>query len=304
MEEFERFLAVAEAGNVSRAAEALHLSQPALSRAITLLEQRFKTRLFRRTSGGVELTAAGRTLYQHASRALRTIRDAEERIIHDAIGGNLSLKVCAGDTWGYTILPEIVAEFRQSRPNVIVTLDVVNHDTRVNGIKSGEYDLAYGIVSPSYEFGSAQEFEPMIAAQYQVYCGENHPLRGRSDITADDLDAQGWIRHVFEYDHDPNRWKITKRQYLVATNRMTSTVELIRNTNLLMSTSLLFWPLFAKHSVVGLCLDPASTSMISGALFLRSDLAKQVTKQFHLLCKRRCAERYPDHFVTSAGLNK
>ncbi|MGK6317342.1 LysR family transcriptional regulator [Neorhizobium sp. DT-125] len=299
MDEFQRFLAVAEAGNVSRAAEALHLSQPALSRSIALLEQRFKTRLFKRTSGGVELTAAGRTLYQHASRALRTIRDAEERILYDAVGGNLSLKICAGDTWGYTILPEIVAEFRRSRPNVIVTLDVVNHDTRVNGIKSGEYDVAYGIVSPSYDYGATQEFQPMIAAQYQVYCRERHPLREKADISADDLDAEGWIRHIFEYDHDPNRWKVTKRTYAVATNRMTSTVELIRNTDLLMSTSFLFADLFSKHSVVGLCPDPASTAMISGALFLRSDLVKPVTKQFHSLCRRRCSERFPDYSVSS-----
>ncbi|WP_343315051.1 LysR family transcriptional regulator [Brucella sp. BE17] len=297
MDEFERFLAVAEAGNVSRAAAVLNLSQPALSRSISILELRFKTQLFRRTSAGVELTSAGRTLYQYASRALRTIRDAEERIIYDAIGGNLTLRICAGDTWGYTILPEIVAEFRVTRPNVLVTLDVVNHDTRVNGIKSGEYDLAYGIVSPSYDYGSTQQFEPMIAAQYQVYCREGHPLRKKPIVSADDLDAEGWIRHVFEYDHDPNRWKVTKRNYAVATNRMTSTVELIRNTDLLMSTSILFERLFVKHAVVGLCLDPISTAMISGALFLRSDLVKPVTKQFQTLCKRRCIERFPSHFV-------
>lgn len=299
MDEFERFLAVAEAGNVSRAAEALHLSQPALSRSITLLEQRFKTRLFKRTAGGVELTAAGRTLYQYASRALRTIRDAEERIVYDAVGGNLSLRICAGDTWGYTVLPEIVAEFRSTRPNVIVTLDVVNHDTRVSGIKSGEYDVAYGIVSPSYDYSHAHEFDPMIAAQYQVYCSENHPLRSKRDITSEDLDAEEWIKHIFEYDHDPNRWKVTKRNYAMITNRMTSTVELIRNTNLLMSTSVLFGRLFSTRAVVGLCPDPISSPMISGALFLRSDLVKPVAKQFQALCRRRCAERFPDHWVRS-----
>jgi DNA-binding transcriptional LysR family regulator len=246
MEEFARFLAVAEAGNVSRAAEALNLSQPALSRSITLLEERFKTRLFKRTAGGVELTNAGRTLYQYASRALRTIRDAEERIFYEELGGNLSLRICAGDTWGYTILPEIVSEFRESQPNVVVTLDVVNHDSRINGLKSGDYDVAYGIVSPSYDYSQTHEFEPMISARYQVYCSENHPLRAKSQITPQDLDASEWIKHIFEYDHDPNRWKMTSRTYSVTTNKMTSTLQLIRNSNLLMSTSVMFGQLFSK----------------------------------------------------------
>ena len=75
---------VAETGNVTRAAELLHIVQPAVSRQLRLLEEDVGTVLFERGRHGMELTDAGRTLVEYARRVLdEMVREAEELGLYD-----------------------------------------------------------------------------------------------------------------------------------------------------------------------------------------------------------------------------
>ena len=74
------FFAVAEAGSVSKAAERLFISQPAVSKSVSLLEKELKCRLFDRSRKGVNLTNEGRTLYEHLKTAFKSISEAEESL--------------------------------------------------------------------------------------------------------------------------------------------------------------------------------------------------------------------------------
>ena len=73
------FVVVAEEGNITRAAQRLHISQPPLTRQIQQLEAELDTALFERTSRGVELTDAGRVLLEDARQVLRDVEHAEGR---------------------------------------------------------------------------------------------------------------------------------------------------------------------------------------------------------------------------------
>jgi len=87
------FVAVAEARHLTRAAEKLHVSQPAVSAQIKALEDELQLTLFDRTSSGMMLTAAGQRLLSHAERTLAAAQDlrAEARALHGQIAGTLKV---------------------------------------------------------------------------------------------------------------------------------------------------------------------------------------------------------------------
>lgn len=122
------FACVADSGNISHAAQRLHLSQPAVSGQLRLLQERFGEPLYRRQGHGIVLTAAGERLAEHA-RKLRqvygqalTFRDAW----HGIEAGTLRLG--ASTTPASYLLPGLVADFRRNFPAVAVHLS--NGNTR------------------------------------------------------------------------------------------------------------------------------------------------------------------------------
>ncbi|SDD87174.1 transcriptional regulator, LysR family [Cupriavidus sp. YR651] len=116
------FLAVAEAGNFTRAAEALHVSQPTLSQQIRQLEETLGAPLFDRSGRTVRLTDAGEAYLVHARRALQDL-EAGRRAIHDVgelTRGNLRLAMTPTFT-PYLVAPLIVA-FNAKYPNITLSV--------------------------------------------------------------------------------------------------------------------------------------------------------------------------------------
>lgn len=293
MEEFTRFLLVADLGSVSRAARTLHISQPALSRTISALEERYRTVLFLRGTGGMRLTGAGRILYDHASRALRMLRNAEERLDFEGVGGRLSLDICAGDSWGNVVLPGILERFHREHPDIRVRLEIVGSEARMAGLAAGDYDLSYGISLPRHERLGKVTFEPMLRAGYAVYCSADHPLRSSADpLTPERLEDYRWIKHKFEFDHDPAQWQVTGRRYAMSTNTMLSTLELVRQTHYLISTSAVSRDLFARHDVHMLGPDPLSALHVSGLHRHREAPMTPHAKQFVSFCRAACLDLF------------
>jgi len=109
------FLAVADTLSFRQAAEALHVSQPPLSRAIRELEDRLGTRLFDRNTQGVALTAAGRLLVPKARRILALLREAEAAVVATPTGTTLrlGLTIAVEADWFARLLDGL----RDARPN-------------------------------------------------------------------------------------------------------------------------------------------------------------------------------------------
>src|SRR5262245_61742083 len=80
IDEIEAFVSIARLGGFARAADALHRSQPAISRRIEMLEDQLSTPLFDRVRGGVVLTEAGRSFLPHAESVLATLKDGAEAV--------------------------------------------------------------------------------------------------------------------------------------------------------------------------------------------------------------------------------
>jgi len=123
------FNTVARLGSFTRAAEVLHLSQPAVSQQIRELEHEYRTPFFERIGRSIKLTAAGLVLLPYAEAVLKYAqesKDAVNRICHSNEG---RIRVGVTTLTGVYVLPEIIAEFRASFPEIAIdiTLDYAAH---------------------------------------------------------------------------------------------------------------------------------------------------------------------------------
>jgi len=160
------FAAVGETLNFGRAALALHIAQPPLSRAIRALEGELGTRLFDRGTRGVTLTRAGAALLPEARRLLRDAEAFREGARQYAAGEAGTLAIGFVSTAAYNVLPRIVPAFRARRPGVRLELREATSDVQAPALVAGEIDVGFLIATavPATLAYAALHREAMIAA--------------------------------------------------------------------------------------------------------------------------------------------
>lgn len=167
------FLALAEQRSFTRAAEALHLSQPAFSALIRSLEEALDTRLFDRSTRSVELTAEGR-LFENSARqllgdfgvALGTLRDHLQLRT-----GRVSLAALPSLAAGW--LPAILAEYKAQWPGVEIQLRDALSDDCIDLLRAGAVDFALAATGPQTT-GLATEV--LCSDGFHLVCRKDHPL--------------------------------------------------------------------------------------------------------------------------------
>ncbi|NIF24865.1 LysR family transcriptional regulator [Pantoea sp. Tr-811] len=139
-EQLITFATVAEHGNISHAAQALHLSQPAVSGQLKLLQEDFGEPLYQRAGRGVRLTAAGEQLLAHALRLRETFHQAQA--LREALRGleRGILRIGASTTPASYLLPYLIADFHGRYPEVLVT--TAHGNTREIVAALGNVDIA------------------------------------------------------------------------------------------------------------------------------------------------------------------
>lgn len=122
MNEFEIIKALAEEGNMRKAAERLFLTQPALSQRLQTIEKEWGTLLFIRSQKGLEPTPAGELVIEYAKNAIIKREEAFEMIASmvDKVHG--TLKIACASIVGQTWLPQVLKEFVERYPNVQISL--------------------------------------------------------------------------------------------------------------------------------------------------------------------------------------
>ena len=137
------FIAVVEKGSFSAAAEALHITQPAISARIHSLEEYIGVQLFKRDSKGVSLTIAGQTLYKNA----RLINDLWEQTIKEVrLHSNIfdsRLEIVGSPTVGQYILPSLVKEFKNIYEYINAAILVGNNNDVVSKVINNQIHLGF-----------------------------------------------------------------------------------------------------------------------------------------------------------------
>ncbi|ARF56911.1 transcriptional regulator CynR [Streptomyces gilvosporeus] len=141
-------LAVAEHGNFTRAAEALHISQPTLSQQIKQLERALGVKLLDRTGRAVRLTDAGEVYTHHARRALRDLAAAERAVhdVQDLSRGHLRLGVTP--TFSAYLVGPLTAELRSRHPGVTLTVRETTQDRIESALLADDLDVGIAFTGP------------------------------------------------------------------------------------------------------------------------------------------------------------
>jgi LysR family carnitine catabolism transcriptional activator len=139
------FVATATLGNVSRASEELHISQPALTRALQEFAEQLEFPLFRREGRGLTLTREGARFLPIAQRLLREMDHVIEDVRDEARGTRGAVTIAVGAAFGSTVLPGLLLRFAQTHPLVRVRLIEDDSGPIIEQVSKGEADL--GIAS-------------------------------------------------------------------------------------------------------------------------------------------------------------
>jgi DNA-binding transcriptional LysR family regulator len=161
------FLAIAEEGGFSRAAERLHVSQPPLSTQIRSLEEELGAQLLARTNRGVSLTAAGQVFYEEVRGVLARLDNARAKALQADRGDVGLLSVGFVSIADYGILPPALKSFRVQFPLVEVQLHELTTDAQVRELRAARLDLGLGLApveEPDLEFRSILREELVLAA--------------------------------------------------------------------------------------------------------------------------------------------
>src|SRR5919199_2637490 len=140
LQQLTYFLAAADAGSFSAAAEDLHMAQPSLSEQIRRLEAELGVPLFARAGRGLTLTEAGRLLRPHAQRTLAAADEAASSVreVRDLTGGTVAFGTFAGAH--HYLLGGLVQEFRAKHPSVRVRVVGQNSAEVADGVRDGRLE--------------------------------------------------------------------------------------------------------------------------------------------------------------------
>lgn len=135
------FHRVARLLSFTKAAEALHMTQPAVTFQVRQLEEYFNTRLFDRTHNRISLTDAGAKVYEYADRIFELYSEMENAIIE--MTGEISgaLTIGASTTIAEYMLPTLLGDFKEKYPDLTIHLKVANSDTIVAMVENNTIDL-------------------------------------------------------------------------------------------------------------------------------------------------------------------
>lgn len=201
------FLAVAEEGSITRAAERLGMGQPPLSQQIKVLEARLGLRLFRRKPRGVELTEGGQVLLVEARVILTRLEHAERAALSTARGQQGKLQVGVAPTAPFhPFVPRVIRSFREAFPGVSMALDECLSRQALEGLKEARLDAAFvraELPEPGEVTVHRLIEEPMVVAlpASHAFTQEQAPVpRPLSDFAAETFIAFGRVEGPGMFD--------------------------------------------------------------------------------------------------------
>ncbi|HEV8596517.1 MAG TPA: LysR family transcriptional regulator, partial [Candidatus Dormibacteraeota bacterium] len=214
----EGFLEVARRGSVSRAAEALFITQPTLTARLQGLERELGTPLFLRTPNGMRLTDAGRAWIPYAERALRALvdgRDALEQLMTASAG---HLMLAAAPAVSTYVLPDMLERFVAAHPRVEVSVRTGHSEDVVELVLRDEAQIGLGRAIKHPEL----ELRPFHTEDLVLVAAPDHPFTQLSSVTMPQVAAEKLIM----FDRTSSYYEITQGAFLSAGVSLRGLMEL------------------------------------------------------------------------------
>lgn len=186
-------VAVAEHRHFRRAAQALGMTQPSLSRQVGAVERELGTVLFERTARGAVPTAAGEVYAAHARRVLEQVEAGATEARRAARGQTGSLRLGFVGSALIELLPSLLARFRSSHPGVDLECRELSTGQSGAALLAGDIDLAICRGAPTGDGAERLTAVPVAGDHLVAVCHRGHPFAGQPAISLDQLRGQPLI---------------------------------------------------------------------------------------------------------------
>ncbi|MCZ3374913.1 nitrogen assimilation transcriptional regulator NAC [Rhizobium sp. AG207R] len=171
---FKSFIAIVDSGSITRAADILHLAQPALSQQLAALEEHFGQKLLIRSQQGVSMTDAGHAVYRHAQIILRQMEQAQADAA--AAGNSLAGRVSVGlvpFSSAATLSVDLLAETRKRHPGILLHLTESVGQTYSQMIMTGRLEMA--LIHGTGPIKGVR-FEPILREEFYLVAHRNFTI--------------------------------------------------------------------------------------------------------------------------------
>jgi DNA-binding transcriptional LysR family regulator len=189
--QLRNFLVVAEMLHFSKAAERIHLSQPALSLQIRSLEEELGVKLFERNRQKTALTAAGKVYSEEVGEVLAQMEKTMNRARQAAQGKIGRLRIGFISTAAAHIVPKLVAAFRKTHPEV--TLELIHALTAEQITRLEDHRLDIGFFRVPAGGSPALKMTVIHEEPFKLFLPLNHPLARRKQLRLQDLDGEDFL---------------------------------------------------------------------------------------------------------------
>jgi DNA-binding transcriptional LysR family regulator len=178
------FHTVAEKESFSHAAQALHMTQPAVTMQVQALEDYFGVKLFHRSTKKIELSESGRALLPFAKRSIDLIRETDVAMskFTRMIEGRLQLG--ASLTMGEYILPRLLGPFGKDYPNISVSMKVMNTTQILDEVLG--HQLTFGLVEAPIHHADVHT-EAVLSDELKLIVPSGHPLANKDIIMMEEV---------------------------------------------------------------------------------------------------------------------
>lgn len=179
------FLTVAREQNITKAAKALHITQPTLSRQMALLEEEIGVKLFCRRRKPLGLTSEGLLLKRRAEKILELINKTEEEISSHEKQLEGTISIGCGELASVKVLSEMIASFRKKYPRVVVDIYTANADQIKNRMDEGLTDI--GLLLEPVDMEKFEYIRMPVRERWAAVIPSDTPLAEKEYVTVEDL---------------------------------------------------------------------------------------------------------------------
>ena len=292
------FVVAAEEGNVTRAAERLGISQPALSQQLRRLERDLQAVLLERSKRGVTPTLAGQAFLPYAQRVLRELREA--RVVMSEVEGleRGHLTIGTVQSVNINLMPRVVAEFGKRYPGVSINIRELASDRIEPQLARGEFDVGIGFL---WEHQPDFVTEPLFREELMLVVPDTHPLWTRQEVEVRELDGAAMVNIV------PGSKRIWEACCEAAGIRTVTVAEMSSVASVMVSVRYMV----AAAVVPAMALTSADTSRVRGiplinpkpertvgCLWRRQQYQSQLSKVLAIMLREAVVGLKSPHLVT------
>jgi DNA-binding transcriptional LysR family regulator len=185
-------VALAEEGNIHRAARIMRMTQPGASKLLKDLEDALGVSLFERLSRGMRPTWYGETMIRHARMVLANLNQAHDELEALKTGHYGQVSVGAITSPGLSLLPEAVALVKQDYPTLRILVEIETSPVLLDRLEQGNIDIVIGRLFAEHDKGNLA-YKPLTEERVSAVTRPGHPLLGGGPLSLRDVQGAGWI---------------------------------------------------------------------------------------------------------------